>query len=139
VLNKVLLALDSSNLAHQVVQALSLLHLPATTEVILAHVVDRLHLTVDVVADRPDVEVEDLPAQEAAILQTLQVDLPYKTRIEVVTGEPAEEIVRLAHIHQVDLILMGSRGLTGLNRILKGSVSSQVVIDAPCSVFVIKQ
>jgi nucleotide-binding universal stress UspA family protein len=34
--------------------------------------------------------------------------------------------------------VIGSRGLTGLQRILEGSVSSQVVADAPCSVLVIK-
>ncbi|HEY9749566.1 MAG TPA: universal stress protein [Allocoleopsis sp.] len=33
---------------------------------------------------------------------------------------------------------MGNRGLTGLNRIIHGSVSSQVVESAPCSVWVVK-
>ena len=49
-----------------------------------------------------------------------------------------DELVRLANIHQADLIVIGSRGLTGMNRILKGSVSSQVAADAHCSVLVVK-
>jgi nucleotide-binding universal stress UspA family protein len=53
-------------------------------------------------------------------------------------GEPTEEIIRLANIYRADLIVLGSRGLTGVNRILKGSVSSQVVSDAPCTVMVVK-
>jgi nucleotide-binding universal stress UspA family protein len=53
-------------------------------------------------------------------------------------GNPAEEIIRLASIYEADLIVLGSRGLTGVNRILKGSVSSQVVSEAPCTVMVVK-
>jgi len=34
--------------------------------------------------------------------------------------------------------LIGSRGLTGMQKILLGSVSSQIVTDAPCSVLVVK-
>ncbi|MGA9377200.1 MAG: universal stress protein, partial [Phormidium sp.] len=47
-------------------------------------------------------------------------------------------IIRLANIHHADLIIIGSRGLTGLKRILERSVSSQVVEDAPCSVLLVK-
>ena len=53
-------------------------------------------------------------------------------------GDPSEEIIRLSHIYSADLIVIGSRGLKGINRILKGSVSSQVVADAVCSVLVVK-
>jgi nucleotide-binding universal stress UspA family protein len=56
----------------------------------------------------------------------------------MVTGDPSEEIIRLANIYQADLIVIGSRGLTGMNRILQGSVSSQVVENAHCSVLVVK-
>jgi nucleotide-binding universal stress UspA family protein len=55
-----------------------------------------------------------------------------------VTGDVAEEIVRLANIYKADLIVIGCRGLTGLKRILEGSVSSQVVGEAVCSVLVVK-
>ncbi|CCH66944.1 hypothetical protein RINTHH_7890 [Richelia intracellularis HH01] len=43
-----------------------------------------------------------------------------------------------ANIHQADLIVIGSRGLTDMKRIIQGSVSSQVVEDAHCSVLVVK-
>ncbi|HEY9644886.1 MAG TPA: universal stress protein, partial [Chroococcidiopsis sp.] len=70
--------------------------------------------------------------------QPYQAVLPCPSEVEVTSGDPAEEIVRLAHIHNADLIVMGSRGLTGLSRVLQGSVSGQVVADAPCSVLVVK-
>ena len=48
-----------------------------------------------------------------------------------------EEILRLANIYQVDLIILGTRGLKGVERILKDSVSGQVVAEASCSVLVV--
>ena len=59
--------------------------------------------------------------------------------VNSVTGDPTEEIVRLSNIYNADLIVIGSRGLKGINRILQGSISSQVVAEANCSVFVVKQ
>lgn len=64
--------------------------------------------------------------------------LPARSEIEIVTGDPAEEIIRLANIYQADLIVIGSRGLTGMNKIIQGSVSSQVVENATCAVLVVK-
>lgn len=51
-------------------------------------------------------------------------------------GEPGPEIVRHAQEQGVDLIVMGSRGLSPLRQVLLGSVSSHVLHDAPCSVTV---
>jgi len=53
-------------------------------------------------------------------------------------GAPAEEILRAAERHHVDLIVMGSKGLTGLDRYLLGSVSRKVARHAPCSVLVVR-
>ncbi|MHC5718278.1 MAG: universal stress protein, partial [Nostoc sp.] len=41
-------------------------------------------------------------------------------------------------IYKTDLIIIGSRGLIGMKRIVEGSVSSQVVEEANCSVLVVK-
>lgn len=53
-------------------------------------------------------------------------------------GAPAEEILRAADRHRADLIVMGSKGLTGLDRFLIGSVSRKVARHAPCSVLVVR-
>ena len=49
-----------------------------------------------------------------------------------------EAIVNLAEDRNVDLIVIGTRGLTGFRRLLIGSVSSGVVSHAHCSVFVVR-
>ena len=53
-------------------------------------------------------------------------------------GQPAEVIIDVAHQEQADLIVVGSRGLTGIQRYLMGSVSSKVSEHAPCSVMVVR-
>jgi len=62
--------------------------------------------------------------------------IPFTTRVE--TGEPAEKICAAADQDHVDLIVIGSRGQTGLNRFLMGSVSARVVRYARCPVLVVR-
>jgi len=56
----------------------------------------------------------------------------------VAEGDAAEEILRLAQAIQCDLIVMGTHGRTGLNRILTGSVAEEVLRQAACPVMTIK-
>jgi nucleotide-binding universal stress UspA family protein len=49
-------------------------------------------------------------------------------------GLPAEVILRRARDDHFDLIVMGTHALTGLRRLLVGSVSESVIRDAPCPV-----
>jgi nucleotide-binding universal stress UspA family protein len=58
---------------------------------------------------------------------------------ECLTGNPAAEILRFAELHNVDLIVMASRGRTGLSRLLMGSVAEAVMRRATCPVFIVKQ
>lgn len=53
-------------------------------------------------------------------------------------GDPASEIVRYAVDAGVDLIVMGTHGRTGLERLLMGSVAEKVMREARCSVLVVK-
>jgi nucleotide-binding universal stress UspA family protein len=57
---------------------------------------------------------------------------------EVAEGVPAEEIVRLARERDVDLIVMGTHGRTGLAHVLLGSVAEKVVRRAPCPVLTVR-
>ncbi|MDJ0515691.1 MAG: universal stress protein [Trichodesmium sp. MO_231.B1] len=121
-----------------VIQALTEFHLTSETRVILSHVVamEKSDLEVDKPqSDREKIFIGEFEKQ----LRLYQEKLPCTTEVEVVIGDPTEEIVRLSNIYSADLIVIGSRGLKGINRILQGSVSSQVIAEANCSVFVVKQ
>ena len=56
----------------------------------------------------------------------------------LVEGEPHDQIVRHAESLSVDIIVMGSKGRRGMNRILIGSVAERVIEYAPCPVLVIR-
>jgi nucleotide-binding universal stress UspA family protein len=53
-------------------------------------------------------------------------------------GRPYEQIVRLAKELNIDLIVMGTYGRRGTERVLIGSVAERVIEYAPCPVLVIK-
>ncbi|HEY7935794.1 MAG TPA: universal stress protein [Candidatus Limnocylindrales bacterium] len=54
-------------------------------------------------------------------------------------GDPATEIVHAAEAFHADLIVMGTRGKTGFERLLLGSVAHKVVQRAHCSVLVVRR
>jgi nucleotide-binding universal stress UspA family protein len=56
----------------------------------------------------------------------------------VLYGVPFQEIVEAAKARQVDLIVMGTHGHTGLMYVFLGSVAEKVVRLAPCSVLVVR-
>jgi len=56
----------------------------------------------------------------------------------VLAGHPAEQIVHHAAELNVDLIVMGHRGKSFIQRWLLGSVSKRVLSYAPCSVTVVR-
>ncbi|TLS38228.1 universal stress protein [Pseudalkalibacillus caeni] len=58
--------------------------------------------------------------------------------IEILQGNPAEEIPRYAQENEVDLIVVGNRGLSGIKKLMMGSVSQKIVDHAHCPVLVVK-
>jgi nucleotide-binding universal stress UspA family protein len=56
----------------------------------------------------------------------------------VMQGDPASEIVRHVREARINLVVMGTHGRSGVDRLLMGSVAERVLRDAPCSVLVVK-
>jgi nucleotide-binding universal stress UspA family protein len=57
---------------------------------------------------------------------------------KVLEGNPAVEITKFAADNGVDLIVMGTLGKSGIDRILLGSTAEKVIRIAHCPVLVIK-
>jgi nucleotide-binding universal stress UspA family protein len=53
-------------------------------------------------------------------------------------GVAVDEILGFLETHPVDLLVVGSRGLSAAKRVLLGSVSSALVNRAPCPVLVVR-
>jgi nucleotide-binding universal stress UspA family protein len=54
-------------------------------------------------------------------------------------GSPAESILDFIEEHNIDLVFVGHTGRRGLERVFMGSVSSAVVQQAKCDVYVVKR
>ena len=74
---------------------------------------------------------QDLEAAAATI-----IDLPVETH--VLGGEPGPAIVAIANDCNVDLVVMGTHGRSGLNRMVMGSVAEYVLRHARCPVLTMK-
>ena len=55
----------------------------------------------------------------------------------VISGPTAEEIVRYARDAEIDLIVLGTHGRTGLGRLVFGSVAESVLKRAACDLLLI--
>ena len=60
-----------------------------------------------------------------------------RTMLEV-ADRPADTITRYARHEQIDLIVMGTHGRTGVTHMLMGSVAEHVVRTAPCPVLTVR-
>lgn len=61
-----------------------------------------------------------------------------KFDVRILEGRPGDKIPDAARIEKIDLIIMGSRGVTDFTGMLLGSVAHQVLNKAECPVFITK-
>ncbi|HEY2152525.1 MAG TPA: universal stress protein [Vicinamibacterales bacterium] len=71
------------------------------------------------------------------LIAPLAADAARPMVLVTVWGDPAEEIVKYAHAHQADLIVCGTHGRRGLERLAMGSVAERLVRVAPCPVLTV--
>jgi nucleotide-binding universal stress UspA family protein len=92
-------------------------------------------------------QTEEEPAQLRAEAQRLLDEQTERiraaggqlTQAHLRLGRPAEQIVNLSEELGIGVIVIGSRGLSALRRVLMGSVSDTVVRHAHCPVFVVRE
>lgn len=75
-------------------------------------------------------ELERFGVEELSVLKNVE-------RL-VLSGVPHEEIINFAKEQKIDLIVMGTHGRKGVDRILFGSTAAQIVRFAPCPVLTVR-
>ena len=68
-------------------------------------------------------------------VQTYFADMN-KVTSEVILGDPAETIVDYVGRHNMDMVIMGTHGRKGLDRVIFGSVAERVIKTSPVPVLV---
>lgn len=80
---------------------------------------------------------EEIPEQVMALAKTKLGDLQHVT-YEKLVGKAAKVLVEYANTNDIDLIIIGNRGIGGFQKLVMGSVSEKVSNHAKCSVYIVK-
>nr|MBI3614651.1 universal stress protein [Nitrospirota bacterium] len=141
---RIIVGVDGSKRSRSTVEYLLSLPLPDLTRITVVSAVPPL--PIEAGAGVPDAALLDLvlvPLEKEAGRVADEAAAPieqagFEVTTMVLHGNPSHEIVKLAEAKRADLVVVGSRGLTGDSRFLLGSVSDGVVRYAPCSVLVVR-
>ncbi len=140
-IRKILCPLDFSESSEHALRYAKAMALTHGAELLLLHVVElpssylaaEVVLPVDILERQKEACIQNL----TTIAEGLRQDLP-NTNWLIEEGNPFPRIVEVARKHEVDLIVMGTHGRTGLAHALLGSVTEKVVRKAPCPVLTVK-
>ena len=103
-------------------------------QVTLAHVMPEIDLLDAGRTEWERVYRTGVKASAARMIEEIDPLGVHQFNVVVLHGDPAELLVALAHRTPVDLIVAGSHGRTGLERLMLGSVATKLLRAARCSV-----
>ena len=112
------------------------------TDLVVLHVLETLPLSAaefgfGIPAPSPS-QVQAWREEATGQLRTGLQRLEVEAEARVVEGHPASVLVEGARTLPAQLVVVGTRGKTGLSRLALGSVAEAVVRSAPCSVLVVR-
>jgi nucleotide-binding universal stress UspA family protein len=138
---KILVPLDGSQLAEQVLPQLQRLAAPAATTLVLINVVDLVRYAITTAHHAPPEFFTQLRTNAETYLteqrQQLQA-LGFQVKGHVVEGDPTTAILQVAATEEVDLIAMTTHGRSGFVRWALGSVAERVVRATPLPIFLVR-
>jgi universal stress protein A len=82
-------------------------------------------------------EIRDAASQQLATWQEERIPAGISVDVSIVSEVPSEAIVGTAKKIGADLIVMGTRGLSGFKHVMLGSVAERTVRLAPCPVMTV--
>jgi nucleotide-binding universal stress UspA family protein len=142
--SRILVAVDGSPFAERALKYAIELTKKYSARLLIMHVVLRRFyavtpseagvLATTVFVKEMESEGRDLMSKAEA--QAKNEGIQYETKL--LQGVPAEEIIKTSESENVDLIVLGSRGLTEVRAFLLGSVSDKVSHHCKCPVLIVK-
>lgn len=135
----ILLASDGSdNALRAAKEAVKIASTNTESIINVVYVIDMDKAKYDVLHSNSQEEVEiERRKKNSNVIQYLnEVNANYKTTI--LRGRPGPEIVKYANEQNVDLVVIGSRGLNALQEMVLGSVSHKVMKRVDCPALIVK-
>ncbi len=150
---RILFASDGSPDAKAAISLLHLIDFPQSSQLTILHVVKKhfyqtpqLVTTIRHSPTNMDIIAKALLKERGLkgtqLLHDIEAkfaDKEWKINEHLAFGSAADEILKCAKRIRADLVVLGSRGMTSMRKLLMGSVSNKVVRHAPCSVLVVRK
>ena len=143
-IKKILCPTDFSEPSHEAMKIAGELAYHFGSELCLVHVVspvpivpfpEAIPTTFDIRSYQQELEVSSRKALEEVVRQMESNQV--SSRLIAVQGDPAHQIIELAKEEKPDLIVLATRGKTGWERLIFGSVAEKVIRLASCPVLLI--
>ncbi|MCB7128287.1 MAG: universal stress protein [Candidatus Brocadiales bacterium] len=112
-----------------------------TAKLYLIHVIDIRYLEGYAPLEVANPDSETINRLKKELDEHVPEDARKKIDVEsiVTVGIPVLEIVNATKEKEVDVIVMGTHGRTGIAHVIMGSVAENVVRRAPCAVLTVRQ
>lgn len=140
-LRRIVVPMDFSEVSAQALPYAAAFAKEFDAEIVLLHVWEPRYLAQNIDAmplQMNDPEEEDLTEKYLKHLRHEALDEDLRVRTLMRNGVPFQQITRLARSLDADLIILTTRGHTGLKQVLLGSTAERVVRHADCPVLVVR-
>ena len=141
-LNKILCPIDHSDCSKDALRYAVSFAMKDEAKLLLLHVIDIRSFNEGLDAMSTQIPNEETIEQlRVKLINCIPEEIRNDMDVEAIVsqGIPFAEIISTAKEKEIDMIVIGSHGRTGLSHIMLGSVSEKVVRKAPCPVLTVRQ
>ncbi|MBN2373328.1 universal stress protein [bacterium] len=143
-IKKILVPTDGSDYSYNSLRYTSSFAKEYNVKVYIMTVIEIHHSIYDVYADEITMDMQEskiasLVNQRLDETEKKAIELGIKDIVKIIRfGSPYNEIINIAKEENIDLIVMGTHGRSGIAHFLIGSVTEKVIRTAPCPVLVVR-
>ncbi|WP_079526605.1 universal stress protein [Solibacillus isronensis] len=135
----ILLAADGSqNSIRAAKEALKIAQINAETLVTIIFIIDMEKAKTDVLHSSSIESLYMERRRKLVPIEELFNEHQVRYKVEIIHGSPGPEIIKFANTQNVDLVVIGSRGLNSLQEMVLGSVSHKVMKRVQCPAMLVK-
>ncbi len=141
-LKKILCPIDHSDCSKEALKYAVSFAMKDEAKLYLLHIIDIRSFSEGLDAMSKQIpDEETLEQLRTKLLDCIPEEIRDEMDVEaiVIQGIPFAEIISTAREKEIDMIVTGSHGRTGISHMMLGSVSEKVVRKAPCPVLIVRQ
>ena len=141
-LKKILCPIDHSDCSKEALKYAVSFAMKEEAKLLLLHIIDIRSFNEELDAISKQIPDEETFEQlRVKLLDCIPEEIRDDMDVEaiVIQGIPFVEIISTAKEKEIDMIVIGSHGRTGISHMMLGSVSEKVVRKAPCPVLTVRQ